>query len=130
VMTLPARKEGIIPGFADLRLPRFVGDRIARRAIQSELRLECESPEGRMICDEIAPPEEMDEAAEAAARRFLGSGAFGAIANRRALRIGQEPLDQFRRYAAYYAKAQAECHFSPQLIVNLERFWDARNRRV
>ena len=130
VMTLPARKEGIIPGFADLRLPRFVGDRIARRAIQSELRLECESTEGRMICDEIAPPDQMDEAAEAAARRFLGSGAFGAIANRRALRIGQEPLDQFRRYAAYYAKAQAECHFSPQLIVNLERFWDARNRKV
>ena len=73
----------------------------------------------------------MDEAAEAAARRFLGFfGAFGAIANRRALRIGQEPLDQFRRYAAYYAKAQAECHFSPQLIVNLERFWDARNRKA
>ena len=130
VMTLPARKEGIIPGFADLRLPRFVGDRIARRAIQSELRLECESPEGRLICDEIAPADQMDEAAEAAARRFLGSGAFGAIANRRALRIGQEPLDQFRRYAAYYAKAQAECHFSPQLIVNLERFWDARNRKA
>ena len=130
VMTLPARKEGIIPGFADLRLPRFVGDRIARRAIQSELRLECESPEGRLICDEIAPADQMDEAAEAAARRFLGSGAFGAIANRRALRIGLEPLDQFRRYAAYYAKAQAECHFSPQLIVNLERFWDARNRKA
>jgi thioesterase DpgC len=130
VMTLPARKEGIIPGFADLRLPRFVGDRIARRAIQSELRLECDSPEGRMICDEIAPAGEMEKAAEAAARRFLGSGAFGAIANRRALRIGLEPLDAFRRYAAYYAKAQAECHFSPQLIVNLERFWDARNRKV
>jgi len=130
VMTLPARKEGIIPGFADLRLPRFVGDRIARRAIQSELRLDCDSPEGRMICDEIAPADRMDEAAEAAARRFLGSGAFGAIANRRALRVGLEPLDQFRRYAAYYAKAQAECHFSPQLIVNLERFWDARNRKA
>jgi thioesterase DpgC len=130
VMTLPARKEGIIPGFANLRLPRFVGDRIARRAIQSELRLDCESPEGRMICDEIAPPDQMDAAAEAAARRFLGSGAFGAIANRRALRIGQEPLDAFRRYAAYYAKAQAECHFSPQLVVNLERFWDARNRKA
>ncbi len=130
VMTLPARKEGIIPGFANLRLPRFVGDRIARRAIQSELRLECDSPEGRMICDEIAAPAAMEAAAEAAARRFLGSGAFGAIANRRALRIGLEPLDVFRRYAAYYAKAQAECHFSPQLIVNLERFWDARNRKT
>ena len=30
---LPARKEGIIPGAANLRLPRFVGDRMARRGI-------------------------------------------------------------------------------------------------
>ena len=54
-LTLPARKEGIIPGFANLRLPRFVGDRIARQAILYERKLECDSPEGRLICDEIAP---------------------------------------------------------------------------
>ena len=33
--TLPARNEGIIPGAANLRLPRFVGDRRARQAILS-----------------------------------------------------------------------------------------------
>jgi len=33
-MTLPARKEGIIPGAANLRLPRFTGDRIPPQAIQ------------------------------------------------------------------------------------------------
>ena len=54
-LTLPARKEGIIPGFANLRLPRFVGDRIARQAILYERRLKCDSAEGRLICDEIAP---------------------------------------------------------------------------
>ncbi len=43
-MTLPARKEGIIPGAANLRMPRFTGDRIARQAIQYERRLECDSP--------------------------------------------------------------------------------------
>ncbi|MBS0550848.1 MAG: enoyl-CoA hydratase/isomerase family protein, partial [Proteobacteria bacterium] len=31
-MTLPARKEGIIPAMANLRLARFVGDRLARQA--------------------------------------------------------------------------------------------------
>ena len=35
-LTLPARKEGIIPGFSNLRLPRFTGDRIARQAILYE----------------------------------------------------------------------------------------------
>ena len=46
-LTLPARKEGIIPGFANLRLPRFVGDRMARQAILYERKLPCDSPEGR-----------------------------------------------------------------------------------
>src|SRR5262249_26838474 len=41
-MTLPARKEGIIPGLANMRLPRFTGDRIARQAIQYERRLDCD----------------------------------------------------------------------------------------
>ena len=68
-MTLPARKEGIIPGAANLRLPRFTGDRIARQAIQYERRLDCDSPEGRLICDEIAPPADMDARARARRRR-------------------------------------------------------------
>jgi thioesterase DpgC len=61
-MTLPARKEGIIPGAANLRMPRFVGDRITRQAILMGRRLECDSPEGRMICDLIVPPTDVDAA--------------------------------------------------------------------
>ncbi|MGH7087587.1 MAG: enoyl-CoA hydratase/isomerase family protein, partial [Stellaceae bacterium] len=53
-MTLPARKEGIIPGAANLRMPRFTSDRIARQAILSGLRIECASREGRLICDTVA----------------------------------------------------------------------------
>src|SRR3954452_23161943 len=48
-MTLPARKEGIIPGAANMRLPRFTGDRIARQAIMSGRQLDCDTPEGRLI---------------------------------------------------------------------------------
>jgi thioesterase DpgC len=129
-MTLPARKEGIIPGFANLRLPRFVGDRIARQAIQYERRLPCDSPEGRLICDEITPAEAMDAAVECVVNNLTSAGAVGAIGNRRAFRVGQEPLDLFRRYASAYAREQAYCHFSPALIANLERNWDARNRRI
>ncbi len=128
-MTLPARKEGIIPGFANLRLPRFVGDRIARQAIQYERRLDCDSPAGRMICDEIVPPQAMDEAVEKVVAGLTSSGVVSAVGNRRAFRVGQEPFDLFRRYAAVYAREQAYCHFSPALIANLERNWDARNRR-
>src|SRR5512134_1293998 len=129
-LTLPARKEGIIPGAANLRLPRFVGDRIARQAILAERRIDCATPEGRMICDEVLPPEKIDEAIERAVDRLTGSGVVSAAGNRRAFRAGEEPLDTFRRYMAVYAREQAECHFSPALIANLETNWDAANRRT
>jgi len=128
-MTLPARKEGIIPGAANLRLARFVGPSLARQAILAERRLDCDSPEGRMICDEIVAPPKMDAAIDAMVERLTGSGVVSAAGNRRALRIVEEPLDAFRRYMAVYAREQAQCHFSPALIANLERNWDAANRR-
>jgi len=128
-MTLPARKEGIIPGAANLRLPRFTGDRIARQAIQYERKLLCNSPEGRLICDEIAPVGEMDRALNRVIDGLTNSGAVSAVSNRRALRISEESLDLFRRYFSAYARDQAYCHYSPALIANLEREWNAHNRR-
>jgi thioesterase DpgC len=128
-LTLPARKEGIIPGAANLRLWRFTGDRIARQAILYGRRLDCDSAEGRLICDEVVPPSEMDDAIARVVENFTSSGVVSAAGNRRAMRVGAEPLDLFRRYMAVYAKEQAPCHFSPALIANLERNWDAQNRR-
>jgi thioesterase DpgC len=125
-MTLPARKEGIIPGASNLRLPRFVGDRIARQAIMAERRIDCASAEGRMICDEIVEKEQMNQAIERVVERLTGSGVVSAAGNRRAFRAGEEPLDLFRRYMAVYAREQAYCHFSPALIANLERNWKVK----
>ena len=127
-LTLPARKEGIIPGAANLRLWRFTGDRIARQAILYGRRLDCDTPEGRLICDEIAPAASIDAALEKVIAGFTSSGVVSAAGNRRAIRVGQEPLDLFRRYMAVYAREQASCHFSPALIANLERNWNAQNR--
>ena len=128
--TLPARKEGIIPGAANMRLPRFVGDRITRQAIQYERRIDCDSPEGRLICDEIVAPGEMDAALDRVIAGLTSSGVVSAASNRRAIRIAQEPLDMFREYFAVYAREQAYCHFSPALIANLERYWNAQNRKI
>jgi (3,5-dihydroxyphenyl)acetyl-CoA 1,2-dioxygenase len=127
-LTLPARKEGIIPGAANLRLWRFTGDRIARQAIMYGRRLDCDSPAGRLICDEIAAPDAMDSAIAGIMDGFTNSGMVSAASNRRAFRIGQEPLDAFRAYMAVYAREQADCHFSPALIANLERHWTGRSR--
>ena len=122
--TLPARNEGIIPGAANLRLPRFVGDRRARQAILSDREL---APEE--LADDIVEPGAMDAAIERTANHLMSAGAVSGVANRRALRIGQEPLETFRAYMATYSREQAVCHFSPALIRNLEENWRAHERK-
>jgi enoyl-CoA hydratase/carnithine racemase len=127
---LPARREGIIPGASPLRLPRSVGDRLARQAIISGREFEAGTPEADLICDEVVEPDEMDAAIEARIEALTSSGLVNAAANRRAMRIGQEPLEVFRQYMATYAREQAFCHLSPTLVRNLEEHWNARERRV
>jgi thioesterase DpgC len=129
-LTLPARKEGIIPGMANLRLPRFTGDRIARQAIMYERRIDCDSTVGRMICDAVVAPDAVDRTIVEVIDRLETSGSVGAIGNRRALRVAAEPFDVFRQYAAVYAREQAWCHFSPALIANLETYWNAQSRKA
>jgi thioesterase DpgC len=127
---LPARKEGIIPGASPLRLPRFVGDRLARQAILSGLKLEAGKAPAELLCDEVVEPDAVDDAIEERIEALTSSGLVNAAANRRALRVGQEPLEIFRRYMATFAKEQAYCHLSPALVRNLEEHWNAHQRSV
>ncbi len=127
---LPARKEGIIPGASNLRLPRFVGDRAARQAIISGREWEAGQPDAMLLCDEIVEPAEMDTAIEARIEALTSSGLINAAANRAAMRAGAEPLDLFRQYMSTYAREQAYCHLSPALVQNLVRHWNADERRV
>ena len=127
---LPARKEGIIPGCANLRLPRMVGERAARQAIFFNRAFPADSPEGRLIADEVTPGTEMDATIERAITELTSAGMTSVIANRRALRVAQEPLDLFRRYMSNYARDQAICLYSPALIDNLVRNWDARRKAL
>ncbi len=127
---LPARKEGIIPGAANLRLPRFMGERMARQAILFDRTFQVDEPDASMLVNEVHSPEEIDEAVESAVANALGSGMVSASGNRKALRVQLEPLDTFRRYMATYAREQAHCHLSDQLIENLEKHWRARSRAL
>jgi thioesterase DpgC len=79
---LPARKEGIIPGAANLRLPRFVADRLTRQAILFERGFPADSSEGRLICDQVVPMGGMDEAIAAAVASLTGSGVVSAAGYR------------------------------------------------
>lgn len=127
---LPARKEGIIPGVANLRLARFVGESAAREGIMFDKQFYAESPEAAGLINRVVQPEVMDEALESFVHRALASGMVSAAGNRKVLRVGQENLEIYRRYMANFAEIQAWCHLSPQLIRNLETYWNARERRL
>jgi thioesterase DpgC len=128
--SLPARKEGILPGAANMRLPRFVGERLAREAIMFDKTFRADTPEGRMIANQVVPCAEIDAALRECITSATGSGMVSAGANRKAIRVQAEPMDQFRAYMATYARDQAFCHLSEQLVRNLERHWNARERRL
>jgi thioesterase DpgC len=128
---LPARKEGILPGASNLRLPRSVGDRLARRAILSGLEFVAGTPHGDLLIDEVVDSDdEMDAAVEVRVAALTDSGLVNAAGNRRALRVGAEPLDVFRRYMSVFCREQAYCHLSPALVRNLEQHWKAHERSV
>jgi len=128
--SLPARKEGIIPGCANLRLPRCMGERMAREAIMFDRTFYVGSPEARPLVNEVCPREQLDSALEGCVRNLVGSGMVSAAGNRKALRVHAEPLDAFRAYMALYAREQGWCHRSEQLIENLERYWRAADRKL
>ena len=127
---LPARKEGIIPGAANLRLPRFVGEGVAREAIMFDRTFPVDDPDAKALINEVHPRDELDAALQTVVDNAVGSGMVSAAGNRRALRVQMEPLDVFRRYMATYAREQAYCHLSEQLIDNLERHWNLKSRKL
>jgi (3,5-dihydroxyphenyl)acetyl-CoA 1,2-dioxygenase len=89
-----------------------------------------DTPEGRMICDEVVPSSEMDAAIERNAQQLVRAGMTSAVSNRRALRVAQEPLTIFRRYYATYAREQSRCMYDPKLIENLQHSWQPGRRHM
>jgi thioesterase DpgC len=127
---LPASKEGFIPGAANLRLPRLVGIKLAREGIFYERVFHADTPEGRLICDEVVQASEIDAAIERNAHQLMAAGFTSAIWNRRALRVAEEPLTLFRRYYATYARGQSACMYDAKLIENLKHSWKPDSRRM
>lgn len=127
---LPASKEGFIPGTANLRLPRLVGVHTSRQGIFFERRFVADTPEGMMICDEVVPYAEMDQAIVRNTDQMVRAGFTSAVSNRKALRVGEEPLDVYRRYMATYSRQQCLCLYDQKLIDNLEHSWEPQRRRM
>jgi thioesterase DpgC len=124
--SLPAADEGIVPGLANLRLPRVAGGRLARRIILGGLRVAATDPEARVLCDQVVPTAGMDAAVD---RAISGLASPAVIANRRMLCLAEEPIDQYREYLAEFAVVQAERIYSPDVLAKVERRWQQSLQR-
>ncbi|GAB3738692.1 hypothetical protein GCM10027598_67240 [Amycolatopsis oliviviridis] len=118
-LSLPAAKEGIIPGVSNFRLSRIAGPRVARQVILGGRRLRADEPDARSIVDEVVPPEEMDEAIDRALARLDGEA---VVANRRMLNLAEEPPEEFRRYIAEFALQQALRIYGADVIGKVDGF--------
>jgi thioesterase DpgC len=103
-VSLPAAREGIVPGVPNLRLSRVAGSRMARQVILSGRRIWASEPDARLLIDEVVEPGEIDAAIERAADRLR---APAVVPNRRMLNLAEEPVEAFRAYVAEFALQEA-----------------------
>ena len=117
--SLPAAKEGIVPGVANFRLTRFTGPRLARDIILRGRRIWAIEPAARLLVDDVAEPAKLDSVIEDS----LGLLQAPAVtANRRMLNLAEESPAEFRRYMAQFAVQQALRLYSSDVISKVGRF--------
>ncbi len=125
-LAVPARTEGFIPGAANLRLPRLIGAREAHRIVDRGIRFSPEDSIGQCLIDSVVSRARLDAALSDTIARYGDAGSAGAIANRRAFRIAEEPEEQFRAYMAQFCLEQARCLYDPSSADHLDRVWTQR----
>jgi thioesterase DpgC len=125
--SLPAAKEGIVPGVANFRLSRFTGSRLARQVILGGRRIYATDPEARLVCDAVVPAAEVDAAVEAGVRA-LDSPAVAA--NRRMLGLAEESPERLREYLAEFAFVQACRLYGRDVLDKVDRDWSAPGART
>ncbi|GAB7187056.1 hypothetical protein ATKI12_6887 [Kitasatospora sp. Ki12] len=118
-LSLPAAKEGIVPGASNFRLARRAGSRLARQVILDGRRIWAREPDARLLVDEVHEPEDLDDAVERTLDRLRGPA---VLANRRMLNLVEEPVDEFRRYMAEFAVQQALRLYSSDVLDKVGRF--------
>ncbi|MDH6217852.1 (3,5-dihydroxyphenyl)acetyl-CoA 1,2-dioxygenase DpgC [Streptomyces pseudovenezuelae] len=118
-LSLPAAKEGIIPGASALRLSRAAGTRLSRQVILEGRRIRATEPAARLLVDEVHETDELDLAVERSLERLRGPA---VVANRRMLNLAEEPVDAFRLYMAEFALQQALRLYSSDVLDKVGRF--------
>jgi (3,5-dihydroxyphenyl)acetyl-CoA 1,2-dioxygenase len=118
-ISLPAAQEGIVPGAGNFRLTRCAGTRLSRQMILQGRRIWASEPAARFLVDDVVEPADLEAAAGRRLEWLMGPA---VLANRRMLRLAEEPPDAFRQYMAEFALQQALRLYSDDVIARAGRF--------
>lgn len=116
--SLPAAKEGIVPGAANLRLSRALGPRLARQVILHGLVIDATGPHAPLLADQVVAPEAMESTIAEVTERLA---APAVVANRRMLNLAEEPPSAFLEYMAEFAVQQSRRAYSPDVLAKVAR---------
>jgi len=123
--TLPAAREGIVPGAANLRLGRVLGQRLSRQVLLGGRRIAARDPVAALLCDVVVAEDAVDGAVDQAVRAMDNPA---VVANRHMITAFEEPEDQFRSYLAEFAEVQVQRLYSHDVLDRLEQEWMQRQR--
>ncbi|WP_208760994.1 enoyl-CoA hydratase/isomerase family protein [Micromonospora orduensis] len=121
--TLPAAREGIVPGAANLRLSRILGPRLARQVLLGGRRIEARDPVAALLCDAVVAEDAVEDAIDQAVRAMDNPA---VLANRHMITAFEEPDDHFRGYLAEFAEVQVQRLYSQDVLHRLEQQWMQR----
>ncbi|WP_269936110.1 enoyl-CoA hydratase/isomerase family protein [Serratia liquefaciens] len=102
-VSLPAAKEGIIPGVSNLRLTTATSERFAKQVILHGRKVMADDADAGFIFDRVVASEELDQELEEAIALMA---APAVPANKRMLVLAKEPLKAFRTYMQAFCREQ------------------------
>lgn len=118
-ISLPAAREGIIPGLANLRLNRFCTQQCARDLLLEGRRIFASEKDGKAFFNQVVESDDIDSTL-AGRIKWMASPSF--VANRHMLNWANEPATLFLKYMSEFARIQAERLYSQDVIEKATQF--------
>lgn len=111
-VSLPAAKEGIVPGVSNLRLTTATSERFAKQVILHGRKVYAGGPDSSFIFDRVAAPAGLAVALDEAIALMT---APAVPANKKMIALSKEPLAAFRSYMQVFCQEQVIRMYAPDV---------------
>ena len=122
-VSLPAAKEGIIPGVSNLRLSSATSERFAKQVILHGRKVNSADDDASFIFDEIVAESAVESAL---AQAIMLMSAPAVPANKRMLVLAKEPLKTFQAYMQVFCQEQVARMYATDVKEKTGKFTASR----